>query len=259
MSSGASPAVEVTNLRKEFRHRKTTRLALESLSFRVDAGETLGVVGESGAGKSTLVRILAGLDRASSGSVLVNGQPPRLAGGRPSSVQMVFQNPFDALNPLLAIGESVGEPLRSLPRRVRSGRVSQALEAVGLDATRAKERPGSFSGGQLQRIVIARALAAEPTVLLCDEGTSALDVSVQAQIVNLLLDLQDERNFACVLVTHDLAVARVLADHILVLRRGVMVEQAPAEQFFREPHADYSSDLLAAFRRMALPARYATR
>ena len=167
-------------------------------------------------------------------------------------VQMVFQDPKEALNPFLSIGRSIGEPLRHLPRPQRKARTGNLLEHVGLDPARAGERPSAFSGGQLQRVVIARALASSPKILVCDEPTSALDVSVQAQIVNLLLDLQQELGFACILVTHDLSVVRVLADEILVLRRGELVEYRPAEDFFREPSHDYSTSLLNAVAQQSL-------
>jgi ABC-type dipeptide/oligopeptide/nickel transport system ATPase subunit len=168
---------------------------------------------------------------------------------------MVFQDPREALNPFRSIGQSVGEPLRQLSEVDCRHRVATLLSHMGLDPTRAAERPSAFSGGQLQRVVIARALAPSPQVLLCDEPTSSLDVSVQAQIVNLLLQLQQEHGFACVLVTHDLTVARVLADDVLVLRRGVVVEHSPSSRFFTEPAEDYSRGLLDAVARQSLARR----
>ena len=167
-------------------------------------------------------------------------------------VQMVFQDPKEALNPFLSIGRSIGEPLRRIPRSDRNTRVGKLLEHVGLDPARAGERPSAFSGGQLQRVVIARALAASPKILVCDEPTSALDVSVQAQILNLILELQQELGFACILVTHDLSVVRVLADEILVLRHGELVEHCPAGDFFREPSHAYSTSLLNAVAQQSL-------
>jgi ABC-type glutathione transport system ATPase component len=222
------------------------------VSFELELGRTLAVVGESGAGKSTLARLIAGLDRPTAGAIRVDGRPPRPQPGRPSPVQMVFQDPKDALNPFLSVERSVAEPLAGTAREARRARVRELLERVGLDPRRAGQRPASFSGGQQQRIVIARALAASPRILVCDEPTSALDVSVQAQIINLLLELQAQLGFACVLVTHDLAVVRVLADDVLVLRRGLVVERSPSRAFFDEPGHEYSRSLLGAVSKQAL-------
>jgi ABC-type glutathione transport system ATPase component len=229
-------------------YRGSVRPAIARVTFDLPAGRTLAVVGESGAGKSTLARILAGLEKPSDGFVAIDDHRVQLRPGRVSPVQMVFQNPFDALNPLKSIGTSVAEPLRRLPAGERRVRVESALARVGLDPRRGNQRPGSFSGGQLQRIVLARALVAEPSVLICDEPTSSLDVSVQAQVVNLLLDLQSAQGFSCLLVTHDLGVARVLADEILVLRFGEVLEHRSARDLFAEPAHAYTRELLAAER-----------
>lgn len=243
--STAEAVLRVEHVSHEYRRGRTVARVLNEISFDLARARTLAVVGESGAGKSTLARLVAGLERPALGRVEVDGRPPRIRSGRVSPVQMVFQHPGDALNRFCSIGSSVAEPLRRIPRRERGLRVAELLERVGLDASRARDRPALFSGGQLQRIVMARALAADPRVLLCDEPTSALDVSVQAQIVNLLLDLQVAHGFACVLVTHDLGVARVLADDVLVLRAGEMVELSPADTFFESPVAEYSQRLVA--------------
>jgi ABC-type glutathione transport system ATPase component len=248
----AAPVLSARGLGRVFRRRGVERVALTDVSFDVAPGRTLAVVGESGAGKTTLSRLVCGLDRPTSGSILVEGSAPRLRGGVPSPVQMVFQDPKDALNPFLSIGTSVGEPLRRLSRAERRLRVGEVLEHVGLDPRRAGQRPSSFSGGQQQRIVIARALAASPKILVCDEPTSALDVSVQAQIINLLLELQRTLGFACVLVTHDLSVVRVLADEVLVLRGGRVVEHSDAATFFAQPSHEYSHSLLGAVSLQAL-------
>jgi len=249
---GSAPILDVRGLTREFRRRGSALMALDDVSFQLARGRTLAVVGESGAGKTTLARLIAGLDRPTAGTALIDNRPPRLRSGIASQVQIVFQNPADALNPFLSIGRSIGEPLRRLNRRGRHQHVAQLLEQVGIDPKRSRQRPRSFSGGQQQRIVIARALAASPEVLVCDEPTSALDVSVQAQIVNLLLTLQRELTFAMVLVTHDLSVVRVLADDILVLRHGEMVELTDADTFFRGPRHPYSASLLAAVAAQAL-------
>lgn len=255
MSSATSlivPALSVRRIGRVFQRHGVSRLALVDISFDLLPNKTLAIVGESGAGKSTLARLIAGLDRPTSGSILVDGRPLRLQSGVPSPIQMVFQDPRDALNPFLSVGRSIGEPLRKLPREERRQRVAELLRRVGLDPLRAGQRPSAFSGGQQQRIGIARALAASPKVLICDEPTSALDVSVQAQIINLLMELQAALGFACVLVTHDLGVVRVLADEVAVLLRGVLVEHTSSDKFFMAPEHEYSSSLLNAVLRQAL-------
>lgn len=238
--------LQLDSVVKRYRARGQEHFALNGVSFELEAGKTIAVVGESGAGKSTLTRLITGLETPTSGTVLVNNAPPRLRSGTPSDVQMVFQHPHDALNPLRNVGSSIASPLHGASKIERRARVAQLMESVGLDPARANQRPRAFSGGQLQRIVIARALAGEPKLLLCDEPTSALDMSVQAQIVNLLLQLQAQRGFGCVLVTHDLAVARVLADEILVIKAGETVEHRSADEFFKAPHHAYSQLLLDA-------------
>jgi ABC-type dipeptide/oligopeptide/nickel transport system ATPase subunit len=252
LSTAGDTALVVRDVGRVYRHRARERVALSGVSFELALRQTVAVVGESGAGKSTLARLVAGLDRPTSGEILVGGSPPRLRGGTVSPVQMVFQDPKEALNPFLPIGRSIEEPLKHVPRAERRRRVGELLAHVGLDPKRARERPAAFSGGQLQRVVIARALAARPRILVCDEPTSALDVSVQAQIINLLMELQGELGFGCILVTHDLAVVRILANDVLVLRRGVVVEHAPADRFFAGPAEEYSRSLLAAVSRQAL-------
>ncbi|HZV74385.1 MAG TPA: ABC transporter ATP-binding protein [Conexibacter sp.] len=240
--------VRVHEAAADYRRQGTSFRALEGVSFELLRGRTLAVVGESGAGKSTLVKLIAGFEQASEGAVEVDGAPPRLRAGKVSPVQVVFQHPNEALNPYVSVGRSVAAPLRGLPREARRARVAELLESVGLDPARAGARPRAFSGGQLQRVVLARALAASPSVLICDEATSALDVSVQAQIANLVMRLQAEQGFACLLVTHDLGLAHVMADDVLVLRTGRPVELAPARSFFAGPGTEYARGLLAATR-----------
>lgn len=246
------PVLVVDRVRKEFRMRGRTTVAVADCSFSVAPSRTLAVVGESGAGKSTLAKVIAGLERPTQGSVLVGGRPLVTKGGRPSPVQMVFQQPAESLDPFHSVGRSVAEPLHGLGRDERRARVEGLLARVGINPAHADRRPVAFSGGQLQRIVLARALAAEPRVLLCDEPTSALDVSVQAQIVNLLLELQAAIGFACVLVTHDLSLVRVLADEVLVLRDGQVEERTEADTFFRGPASAYGAVLLEANRQQSL-------
>jgi ABC-type glutathione transport system ATPase component len=232
---------------------RSPRPAVRSVSFAVDQASTLAIVGESGAGKSTLCRMLVGLERPDAGQIALDGQPVAVRPGRVSRLQMVFQDPFSALNPLRSVGWSIAEPLRGLSRAQRRAEAGRLLALVGIDAGRAGERPVTFSGGQLQRIALARALAARPRVLVCDEPTSSLDVSVQAQVLNLILRLQDEAGFACVLVTHDLGVVRVLADDVLILRGGEAVEHAAADDLFAGPTHEYTRSLLAAVNHPAAP------
>jgi ABC-type dipeptide/oligopeptide/nickel transport system ATPase subunit len=217
---------------------------LDDISFTVTRGSTTAIIGESGAGKSTLTRIVAGLEQPGQGRVLIDGEPTRVRSGRVSPVQMVFQHPANALNRFANVGASIAEPLHGLTKDERRRRVAELMQRVGIDPARAGEKPKSFSGGQLQRIVTARALAAEPKLLLCDEPTSALDVSVQAQIANLLLDLQDAQQLTMVLVTHDLGLAKVMAHDVVVLRDGKLVEHSPAVEFFAGPREAYSRELL---------------
>jgi ABC-type glutathione transport system ATPase component len=238
------PALKVEHVTHAYGRMASRRIVLEDISFEVQAGQTVAVIGESGAGKSTLTRIIAGLEAPAGGRVLIDGEPTRVRTGHVSPVQMIFQHPSEALNRFASVGTSIAEPIRGLTRAQRRERVVELMERVGIDGSRANQKPKSFSGGQLQRIVTARALAADPKVLLCDEPTSALDVSVQAQIVNLLLDLQDAQRLTIVLVTHDLGVAKTMADDVIVLRNGKLVEHAPADTFFAGPQEAYSRELL---------------
>ncbi|MGN6187506.1 MAG: ABC transporter ATP-binding protein [Conexibacter sp.] len=240
----ASPVLQVVGVSHHYGQLANRHTVLDDISFEVARGRTTAVIGESGAGKSTLTRIIAGLEQPAAGEVLIHGEPTRVRNGRVSPVQMVFQHPANALNRFASVGTSIAEPMRGVPKQERRRRVADLMQRVGIDPVRAGERPRSFSGGQLQRIVTARALAANPKLLLCDEPTSALDVSVQAQIANLLLDLQDAQELTMVLVTHDLGLAKVMADDVVVLRDGKLVEHSPAAAFFAGPREQYSRELL---------------
>jgi peptide/nickel transport system ATP-binding protein len=252
VTSEAQPVLAVERLSKDFYRKGVPHRVLSDISCTVSMGRTLAVVGESGAGKSTLAKTIAGLERPTLGRVLVEGRPPITRGGVVSPVQMVFQQPVESLNPYISVGSSVAEPLHHVGAQERRRRVGQMLVRVGVNPDHADRPPRAFSGGQLQRIGLARALIASPKILLCDEPTSALDVSVQAAVVNLLLDLQGSLGFACVLVTHDLSLVRVLADDVLVLRAGIAVEQSDAASFFAGPKNDYARDLLEANRLQTL-------
>jgi peptide/nickel transport system ATP-binding protein len=251
------PLLEATALRKEFRGRgragrRDPLVAVDDVSLAPQAGETLGVVGESGSGKSTLARMLAHAHPADGGTIRLRGQDIT----RPSrrnlrslrrEVQMVFQDPYASLNPRMTVGDMVGEPLLvhgiHRDRAARTARVAELLEPVGLAPSAADRLPRAFSGGQRQRIGIARALAPEPSVLICDEPVSALDVSAQAQIVGLLADLQ-QLGLAMLFIAHDLAVVRQVSHHIAVMHRGRIVESGPSDELCEFPRHTYTRTLL---------------
>ncbi len=256
------PLLEVTDLVKHFPVRRGVLIervvdqvrAVDGISFAVAVGETLGLVGESGSGKSTLVRCISRLVEPTSGSVRFEGQEmPALSRRRMRplrrQMQMVFQDPYASLNPRKRVGQIVGDPLRrqgvssggELKRRVRA-----LLDRVGLAAEHYDRFPHEFSGGQRQRIGIARALALSPKLIVADEPVSALDVSIQAQIVNLLDDLQDELGLAYVFVAHDIGVVRHIADRIAVMHDGKIVEQGAADQVCERPTDPYTRELLAS-------------
>ncbi|WP_433432900.1 dipeptide ABC transporter ATP-binding protein [Nonomuraea sp. CA-141351] len=228
--------------------------AVRGVSLRLAAGETLGLVGESGCGKSTLTRILLGLEKADSGSVLVRDHDLTATDGRGLTelrrqVQLVLQDPYASLNPRHTVGRLVAEPLRihglAEPGQIER-EVAELLELVGLDPAMTARLPRDFSGGQRQRIALARALAVDPSVLVLDEPVSALDVSLQAQIVNLLLDLKDRLGIAYLLVAHDIAVVRHMSDRIAVMYLGQIMEEGPADEVCAKPLHPYTAALLSA-------------
>ncbi len=252
----AARLVRLAGVVKDYGRRGSGRgtRALDGVDLEVLAGETLGVVGESGCGKSTLARVVVALTPVSSGSVEVAGV--QLAGRsrrslRPlrSEVQMVFQDSFASLNPRHTVGSSIGEALRvhGLARRAdRPQHVERLMELVGLPPELASRYPRELSGGQRQRVCIARALAVRPRLLVCDEPVSALDVSIQAQIVNLLLDLRDELGLTYVFISHDLSVVRRIADRVAVMYLGRVAELRSARDIFSAPMHPYTAALLAA-------------
>ncbi len=229
--------------------------AVDDVSFTVEAGKTVGLVGESGSGKTTVGRTILKLIQATSGSVRFEGReilplPEREFRPLRRKMQMVFQDPYGSLNPRFTIGEIVGEALEihfpKMSKSDRADRVAELLRLVGLQPEMMRRYPHEFSGGQRQRIGIARALAVEPKFIVCDEPVSALDVSVQAQIVNLLQDLQEQFGIAYLFIAHDLAVVEHISDHVLVMHRGKIVESAPAEAIYKDPQNEYTKSLLAA-------------
>ena len=247
--------VEVRDVDMAFRTGAVVQQVLHKVSFTIRPGETLGLVGESGSGKSTMGRILVGLYEPTGGSVRLFGRSiagkerrANLAAVR-SRLQFVFQDPHSALNPRMRIGDSVGEPIDIAgghSRRDRTDRVRELLEMVGLPRDSAERFPHEFSGGQRQRIVIARALALQPSFIVCDEPVSALDVSMQAQIVNLLMDLQEKLGLSYLFIAHDLAVVRAIAHRVAVLYAGSIVEVAPKADLYRAPEHPYTRALLDA-------------
>ena len=247
----------VRDLTKNFRIRSSgfrsyaTVHAVSGISLDLKSGRCLGLVGESGCGKSTVARLLMRLEQPTSGSIKLNGTEltgldDRALRPLRRDLQMVFQDPYSSLNPRLSVGEIVGEPFNVHKIAGRSGRVRELLASVGLDPDAAVRFPAEFSGGQRQRIGIARALALKPQVLILDEPVSALDVSIQASILNLLRDLQQERDMAYLFISHDLAVIRQMADEIAVMHLGVIVEQGPAEAVCEHPAHPYTVALLSA-------------
>ena len=229
--------------------------AIDEINFNLYAGETLGIVGESGCGKSTLARALVGLQPATSGALNFDGRDlTRLdeAAWRTlrREIQIVFQDPLSSLDPRMSIGEIVAEPLQALCPELDAGerarRVAQMLERVGLATSHLGRYPHELSGGQCQRVGIARALVVRPRLLICDEPVSALDVSVQAQIVNLLADLREEYGLSMIFIAHDLAVVRHISHRVLVMYLGKVMEQGAREVLFESPAHPYTKALLAA-------------
>jgi oligopeptide/dipeptide ABC transporter ATP-binding protein len=235
--------------------RRSTMRVLREISFEIGRGETLGLVGESGSGKSTAGRVLVGSLEPTGGSVWLFGRaitgPERkanLAAVR-SLIQFVFQDPHAALDPRMRAGNSIAEPIDiagGYSRRDRAGRVRELLEMVGLPRDAAERFPHEFSGGQRQRVVIARSLALEPQFLVCDEPVSALDVSMQAQIVNLLMDLQARFGIGYLFIAHDLAVVRAVAHRVAVIYAGSIVEIAARDALYQRPEHPYTQALLDA-------------
>jgi len=228
--------------------------AVDGVSFSLDAGQTLAIVGESGCGKSTLARLVLRVIEPTSGSVRFDGRDLMAASraelrGLRRHIQMVFQDPYGSLNPRLTVGQALAEPLALHGLAVaaaRPSRVAELLDQVGLDASAASRYPHEFSGGQRQRIAIARALAAGPRVIVCDEPVSALDVSIRAQILNLLAELQSRLGLAYLFISHDLAVVRHIATQVGVMYLGRLVEVAPSERLFVAPRHPYTRALLAS-------------
>jgi oligopeptide transport system ATP-binding protein len=259
----AEHLLEVRDLVKHFpltrgvvvRKRVGTIRAVDGVSFTVGHAETLGLVGESGCGKSTVARVLLGLERPTAGEALFEGEDVfRMSRARlrelRREIQIVLQDPYSSLNPRMTVGDIVGEPFAVhgdvVPRGDRRRRVQELLEVVGLDPDHVHRYPHQFSGGQRQRIGIARALALHPRLIVCDEPVSALDVSVQAQVVNLLEGLQREFGLSYLFIAHDLSVVRHISDRVAVLYLGRIIETGTAEDLYDNPAHPYTQALLSA-------------
>jgi oligopeptide transport system ATP-binding protein len=254
------PGLEVVRLRKVFPtrgpvgHREL--VAVNDVSFTIAPGESLAIVGESGSGKTTTARIVVGLEIPSAGRVVVGGRErtarrlsSRERRRRARETQLVFQDPYHSLNPRQKVGDCVGKVLRlhfELTREEQGARVKELLDLVGLDERHTGLLPHSLSGGQRQRVAIARALAAEPEILVLDEAVSSLDVSVQAQILNLLIDLRKTIGVSYLFISHDLAVVRYVSDYVLVMHNGVAVETGPTQRVLESPSHPCTKALLAA-------------
>lgn len=248
--------LELLGVSKQFAVRtatkgKATLSAVDGVSMKVRSGATLGVVGESGCGKSTLARVMVGLHAASAGEMIFDSaQVPITSGRRKATnrMQMVFQDPSSALNPRITIGDSIAFPLQvqRWSRKEIDRRVAEVISDVGLPRAYAGHYPHQLSGGQRQRVNIARALAVRPTMIVLDEAVSALDKSIQAQVLNLLTDLQDEYGLTYVFISHDLNVVEYISDDLMVMYLGQAVEQAPADSLYAEPLHPYTKLLLSS-------------
>ena len=279
MSAHGTPIVEVRGLSKRFTRkldlagRLAARLgadlrdeavhAVDDVSFAIAKGEVVGLVGESGCGKSTLGRMIAGIIEPSIGSVLVKGRDRaslHVAEAKQArlAVQMIFQDPFASLNPRARVETIIGEaPVVHglVPQREISAYVDAMLRQVGLDPDFRRRYPHQFSGGQRSRIGIARALAVKPEFLVCDEAVAALDVSIQAQVLNLFMDLREALNLTYLFISHDLGVVEHISDRIFIMYLGRIVEMAPTEEFFAKPNHPYAQALLAEVPRLGLTKR----
>ncbi len=258
----SGPLLEVAGLTKHFPVRRGAFglvsghvRAVDGVDFHVDAGETLAVVGESGCGKSTVGRLVLRLLEPTAGSVRFEGEDLLALSDsemrkRRNSLQVIFQDPYASLNPRMTVGAMLGEPLMlhglAKTEAARRARVGELLELVGLRPEHARRYPHEFSGGQRQRLAIARALAVEPRLIVADEAVSALDVSIQAQVINLMQSLQQRFGLAYIFISHDLAVVKHIADRIAVMYLGRIVETATTDQLFREPRHPYTRALLSA-------------
>ena len=255
MSNSSSPLLEVKNLKKYFKTPKGMLHAVDDVSFTIDRGRTLGVVGESGCGKSTTGRAILRIVEPTEGEILFDGEDIRSLGKDQmrrmrTRMQIIFQDPFSSLNPRKTVSETIAEPLKLngiiTDKGKRMERVAEIMEIVGLAERLYNAYPHELDGGRRQRIGIARALALNPQFIVCDEQVSALDVSIQAQILNLMDELQEKMGLTYMFITHDLSVVHYFADDIAVMYLGRLIEKAPAKELFRNPVHPYTQALLSA-------------
>ena len=247
---------------KVFGYGKTRTVAVDHVDFDFREGEVISIVGESGSGKTTIARMILGLIGITDGKLMFNGQPRDISSGKKKreywkNIQAVFQDPFSSLNPRMAIGEIIGEPFQIYKtcksKEEINKRVSELMDIVGLAQRLRHTYPHELDGGRRQRVGVARALALNPKFIVCDEPVSALDVSIQAQILNLMQDLQRELGLTYIFITHDLSVVKHISDEICVMYLGEIVEQAPAKELFRNPTHPYTQALLSAIPRPKVP------
>ncbi|MCF8218982.1 MAG: ABC transporter ATP-binding protein [Bacteroidales bacterium] len=256
-----TPIMEIQNLVKRFPTRKQLFksreyfTAVDSTNFYVYPGETLGLVGESGCGKTTLGRTLMGMLKVNEGKILYKNQditslPPNKLRQLRKKVQIIFQDPYSSLNPRITIGSAIEEPMRVHQlvkgKKQRKQKVLELLDKVGLDSNHYNRYPHEFSGGQRQRVCIARALAMQPEFIICDESVSALDVSVQAQVLNLFNELKEDFGFTYIFISHDLSVVRYMSDRVLVMKDGKLIESNEADELYAHPQNDYTKTLIEA-------------
>lgn len=262
--SAVTPILRVRDLRKHFHVAKGSLHAVDDISFDIAKGRTLGMVGESGCGKSTTGRLLVRLHEATSGSIVYDGTEVTTASDKEmkalrTRMQMIFQDPYSSINPRHTVASIIGEPLK-IHRKVNNGvefedRVRELMATVGLADRLYDAYPHELDGGRRQRIGIARALALEPEFIVCDEPVSALDVSIQAQILNLLMDLQDRLGLTYLFITHDLSVVKHISDDIVIMYLGQIVERGPTDELFANPMHPYGRALLSAIPVPRLNAR----
>ncbi len=243
--------LKVHNLSVEFADIK----ALNTVSFTLEENETLGIVGESGSGKSTLARTILKLQNKSQGNILwkdknIDTFTKQENREYKKKIQMIFQDPLDALNPRMTVAQIVSEPLQYLKPELGKQKITELTQKIllsmGLSIDQLSRYPHEFSGGQCQRIGIARAMIIEPQLLICDEPVSALDVSIQAQIINLLLDLKEKKRLSMIFISHDLSIVRHICDRVLVLYKGEIVEIATTKELYQSPQSEYTQQLLAS-------------